>query len=48
MEDPRVERAIHTQEYQPKSAETGKPQGSYVYVMYDGHYLALDFAYDSA
>ena len=48
MEDTRVERAIHTEYLELKSKETGSPIGSYVYVMYEGHYQALNFKYDPA
>ena len=48
MEDPRVERAILTEEKEPKSAQTGNPQGSYVYAMYEGSFKTLDFMYDAA
>lgn len=48
MEDPRVERAIHTEEGSLKSASTGNPTGSYVYVMYEGNFKVMDFIFDPA
>ena len=32
--------------FTPKSAKTGVPAGSYIYTMYRGYQLTLDFTYD--
>ena len=47
MEDPRVDRAITLEDNSFKSDKTGIPTGAYVYIMYEGNYVTLDFVYDS-
>lgn len=46
MEDHRLARAILTEDKVPKSVKTGNAQGSYVFIMYQGHQQTLDFIYD--
>lgn len=46
MEDVREERAIHTEDFVPKSSATGVPTGSYVFVIYEGTARVLDYKYN--
>ena len=47
LEDPRDERAIFSEEGTLKSLETGRPQGSYISVLYGGNRQTIEFTYDS-